>query len=38
MIGAAVLSKIKGIPKGLPSSATSSIGKTLNEGFGRTSP
>ena len=36
--GAAVLSTIKGIPNGLPISATSLIGNTSKLGFGRTSP
>ena len=38
MTGAAVLSTIKGIPKGRPISATSLIGKTSKLGFGKTSP
>ena len=37
VIGAAVLSTIRGIPIFLPNIATSSIGKTLSLGFGNVS-
>ena len=37
VIGAAVLSTIRGIPNSLPNEATSSIGKTFNFGFGSVS-
>ena len=38
IIGAAVLSTIKGIPNFFPISATSFIGKALRYGFGQVSP